>query len=173
MTNGTPSPSREPICKIAYEESIRGLQIQDATLDSIRRGATTLGSLGGLAATFLGKEVFSKAHPMDNVGSVIDLLVIVAIAFLSVSLLTIVMLYRPRNGWIFYSSATSILDQFAGPLRTIPVDVTYDKLARFNEINQSKNDKNLKQMFWLLRFLIACVVVQITAWLVALALLRR
>ena len=169
MTSSESTESaREKICKLAYEESTKGLSVQDSTLSSVRQSAAVLGTLAGLAATFLGKEVLTRSNSTPCTDASCLVAPWVAIGTLGFSLLFIVLILRPRDGWIFHSTPSSILDQFAKPGEVVPLDQTYDVLARFNEDNYNNNEKILKELFTLLYALMAAVVVQIVAWLVAL-----
>ncbi|HZO43005.1 MAG TPA: hypothetical protein VFE97_27560 [Methylomirabilota bacterium] len=159
---------REDVCKLAYDESTKGLSVQDSALSSIRQSAAVMGTLAGVVATFLGKEVLTRFSNKPCPDQHCWIAVWTAIGALGVSLLLIVLILRPRSGWIFHSTPSSILDQFAKPGEVVPLDVTYDVLARFNEDNYNSNEQLLKHLFWMLYALMTSVIVQIVAWLIAL-----
>ena len=111
--------ARENVCKLAYEESTKGLSVQDSTLSSVRQSATVLGTLAGLAATFLGKEVLTRSNTTPCTDASCLVAPWVAIGALGFSLVFIVLILRPRDGWIFHSTPSSILDQFEGKGSTL------------------------------------------------------
>lgn len=160
--------SREEICKIAFTESQRGLAIQDSTLGSIRQSAAVLGTLSGLAATFLGKEALSKQAATICVINTLDTAIWIAIAALIAALVLVGLLLLPRNVWKFHFSAESIIKQFVQP--NITLADTYDALSKFNEVNYADNNRTLNKMFILLYLLMIALSIQIGAWLFAFSL---
>lgn len=147
------------ICKIAFSESQRGLAAQESTLTSVRQNATALGTLSGLAATFLGKEALSKQAATWDKWEIW-----IAISSLITTIALVAFLLQPRNVWKLHFSASAIIDQFVGRPSFTLAD-TYEKLARFNEDNYKSNDKQLNRMFILLRLLVVALSIQIGAWL--------
>jgi hypothetical protein len=155
---------REQIYKLAYEEAMKGVAGQDSTLTTIRKRAISLGGLSGLIATFLGKEAL-KSGALDKPFSCELLFGCLGITSLILSIIIIIDIIRPRDGWIFHSSARSIISQFAEGKNAQTIGKTYKYLAEFGEDNYSDNETILNKLF--IRFYIAIVTVlfQSICWL--------
>jgi len=162
--------ARQEVCKLAYNESAKGLAIQESTLTSIRTAAAAMGTLAGLAATFLGKEVLTRTAAGNHGSTLVSAgaAAWVAVVALGVTLLLVIYLFMPRNNWIFHSSASKLLGEFTRPGAAVKLDVTYAAIAGFNEENYGKNAKVLSHLFVALNLLMAAVIAQVIAWLVAL-----
>lgn len=169
MATKMPKEVRAEICKIAYDESKKGLDLQDATLASVRQSAVAIGTLCGLVATFLGREVLTMlSKPQAGVDCLTRLSAAVALTALFASLLVVADLLRPKAGWKLHSSARSILDQFADRSKPVDLDVVYEELAKFKEGHFESNKRSLTSQYPKIYVLIFLLFVQVVAWIFAL-----
>jgi hypothetical protein len=164
----TPDEVREAIGKIALEESVRGLAIQDATLTAIRQGAAAIGTLNGLVATFLGREALSQTAREACSSCGCRGAISLAMLSLFASLILVAYLFKPRAAWKLHSSAKSIIDQFSKREPPVPLSTTYEVLAKFKEDDYVHNDKTLSRMFPCLVALILLLAFQVALWSLAL-----
>lgn len=164
--------TRRDVCKIAYDESIRGLAQQDSVLTTYRQGAGVLATLSGLVATLIGKEVLTRVKPETFNDRVAVVLIVLGVCTFVVASLIGIFVIRPREGWKFHSSAVSIINQFAKPEAPVALDATYEQLARFNEQNFSSNSSLLGKLLVCLYWMASAIVIQIVSWIGALARLQ-
>jgi hypothetical protein len=156
-----PNP-REEICRIAYEESVKGIAVQETTLSSLRQVSAALGTVSGAAAIFLGKEVLAKGDsPTLWIWTGF-------LAFIAVVVL-VVLTQLPRRDWRFHMSAASIISQFANAAPPKNMETTYEVLAFYNEKNYALNANILNGLVILQYFAFIFIIAQIAAWLFALA----
>lgn len=168
MTEKTAEETREAIGKIAFEESVKGLAIQDATLTAVRQGAAAIGTLSGLVATFLGREALARRTSGGCTSYICSGAVPLALLCLIASLILVAYMFKPRAGWKLHSSAKSIVIQFAKRQPPVPLSTTYEVLAGFKEDDYEHNDKTLSRMFPGLLALILLLALQLLLWSVAL-----
>jgi hypothetical protein len=164
------SPNEEAINRIAFEQGMSCLRSQNALLDNMRQRASAISALAGLAATVLGREALNDNSP-DRVvvsGS-LSLFEILALLALGASVLCIIQILRPYQGWSFDFRPSLIMSQFArGPNATTLAE-TYEVLAGYAEQRSDTNQallRRLQRWFWAA---IIAVVVQIYFWFVDLA----
>jgi hypothetical protein len=161
------SPDEEAINRLAFEQGMSCLRSQSSLLDNIRQRASAIGALAGLAATVLGREALND-HVQDRVwaSGTLGLFEIMALLALGASVLCIIQILRPYEGWSFDFKPTLIMNQFArGPNATTLAE-TYEVLARYAEQNSERNQKLLRRLqgwFWAS---IAALMVQIYFWLI-------
>ncbi len=161
--------SRNPIVKVAFDESLKGLHLQDSTLTSVRQAAGVMGTFSGLVATLLGSEAIKELSSIPMVKVLDWYWPMLAIATFIFSIIIVFLIIRPSHGWVFHMSGVSIIEQFAnhknGPVNE---DVLYEVLTGFNEENYEGNEDVLKRYYTFLSYLMFLVLVQIIVWLLAL-----
>lgn len=164
------SPDEEAINRIAFEQGMSCLRAQNSLLDNMRQRANAIAALAGLAATVLGREALND-NSSDRVwvSGTLGLFEILALLALGVSVLCIIQILRPYEGWSFDFRPSLIMSQFArGPNATTLAE-TYEVLAGYAEQRSDTNQKLLRclqRWFWAS---IIAVIVQICFWLVDLA----
>jgi hypothetical protein len=169
-TSDLVSPDEEAINRIAFEQGMSCLRSQNSLLDNMRQRASAIGALAGLAATVLGREALNdNSRDRILVSGTLDLFEILALLALGVSVLCIIQIIRPYQGWSFDFRPSLIMSQFArGPNATTLAE-TYEVLARYAEQRSDTNQKLLRRLqrwFWAS---IIAVVVQMYFWLFDLA----
>lgn len=166
MTEPPPSADHLEIHRIAFEQGNKGLSNQNDTLTSIRQSASAVVALSAAAAAFLGREAFVRlnaegyeSQPWHKPG------IWAALLSLVLSVVCVIQLLRPRDGWIFHSSPSRIIDQFAQGEHATSLSRTYEVLARFAEENYESNLKILNKLFRWLWTAFVSVMIQVVAWL--------
>lgn len=161
---------RLEILRVAYEQGLRGLNSQDATLSSIRQSGAAIAALNGLAAAFLGRQALEDQRAAFGL-RILSLGIFEWIAMLALvtSVICVVQLFRPRDGWIFHFEPSKVLDQFAFGPRAASLATTYNALARFAEENYNSNDPILRRLFQWLVAAIITFCIHVCSWLAALA----
>jgi hypothetical protein len=151
----------DPRKKLAYDESVRALQLQSSVLDELRSRTGILLAALALSASFLG------ARALDSEG--LSALAWAAIACFSVSGLCCLGILWPSKGWSFTSDATVILDQWVHSPDEPSLDDMYEKFARWNQEEWKRNERSyLVPMQWALRAAVLFLIAQVALWLIAL-----
>ena len=161
------SPDEEAINRIAFEQGMSCLRSQNSLLDNMRQRASAIGALASLAATVLGREALSDNSP-DRILAfgTLGLFEIVAFLSLGVSVLCIIQILRPHQGWSFDFRPSLIMSQFARGPNAATLAETYEVLAGYAEQRSETNQELLRRLqrwFWAS---IIAVVAQIYFWLV-------
>lgn len=153
-------PAADPRKQLAYEESVRSLQLQSASLDDIRARTGILVSALALSASFLG------ARSLDLYGFIAwNWAAIVAFAVAGGACLAILW---PRGRWKFTSNAKTIIEdvekgEFAD------VDQMHAFYAKTNQEDWEANSKDrLRWLFWFFRIAVLGLILQVVFWLAAL-----
>jgi hypothetical protein len=156
------SSESEGINQLAFEQGLRGLDDQNSTLSNIRQRANGVAALSGLAATFFGREMISRSQSATSLG-----FSLAAVFFFVISIAAVILIYRPRGGWVFHFSASKIINQFSRGERATTLSRTFEELGKFCEKHHSANSLILSKLFRLLQIALACVVLQILCWITA------
>jgi hypothetical protein len=157
----------ESVEAIAYEQAVRAVDGQSATLESLRGRAATMISAASLVTAFLGG--LALAGPTLTNGRIVRPPLSgwswVAIgAFVAVVVLTLVALWPYR--WYSVIDAEELLRSSAQANAT-PLDVQRD-LARYFDRNRVKNGALLFRLLVTLSLSTVALLVEAVAWIVAL-----
>lgn len=154
------------IHKIAHEQGLIGLNLQEAGLTALRQRATAIISISGLAATFLGREALQVPSGMIiclNIG----MFEWAALFFLGISVVCTIMILKPRTGWTFHYSPSLIVKQFAQGEKATDLSTTYRVLSEFSETNYKKNSKILDPLYKWFNYSLVAVILQIIFWIIS------
>jgi len=159
------SPDELEINRLAFERGIAALQSQSSLLDNLRQRAGVVATLSSLVVTFLGKEALSKTTPDRGwtIGS-LGILEIAALVSITASVVCLIQILRPRDGWKFDFKPSMILDQFARGSRATTLCRTYHVLAHFAQENYETNDKQLRILHRWLWASVVALLIQIYCW---------
>jgi hypothetical protein len=124
--------------KLAYEETLRGLDKQESLLDELRIRANTLLAVSSLAASVLGQEAFRSAHS--------KVVMIMALTAFVVSVAANVFVLLPKRNLAFAESGAHLYEGLYA-LRTDMSEV-YRRLAYELDRHWTSNDQ---QIGWLTR----------------------
>ena len=162
----THAASEKPY-ELAYEASIRAIENQGASVESLRSRAGTILAATALVTSFFGGQAFTRAE-----SSPLHLLSYTAAAlgsFIAVSLLslTILLPFRLR----FSLSAGVILSFFEDEAEDSPVGAaeTLREVALQYESMYELNARQIRVLVVCFRLAIACVVGEVGFWLTVLA----
>jgi hypothetical protein len=161
------SPDHLEIHHLAYDQGVKAIDHQGATVESIHQRASAIATVNAAVAAFLGHETLSRLAALGHVLQVRQLLGLsVALLSLCLSVFCVIQMLRPRKGWLLYFKPSRIIDQFAQGVNATDLSRTYEVLARFTELNYSSNDRMLRNIFGWLWAAFLAVIVQIAAWLI-------
>lgn len=148
--------------ELVYKEALRAIQEQQRSLDELRQRAGILVAAAPVAASLLGGDTLK-----DGVNSTMELM---ALAALGSGTFLALLVLRPVGGWHFYFGTKKLLDDYveADPPRSI--DDLYRSLAVYHERNHDNNAKRLGKLYWLFTGAAFLLLLQVAAWLGALAL---
>jgi hypothetical protein len=150
----------DPRKKLAYDESVRSLQLQSGVLDDLRGRTGILLTALSLTATFLG------ARALDLGG--FSKWSWAAIAFFGVSALCCLWILRPGGKWTFTTSATYILREYVDGSEPKTLDEVHVALAEDNQKSRDENNDALDNLYLIFTIAIVALVLQVGFWLAAL-----
>ena len=155
-------PDLTDLAKLAYETSLRTLATQEASLNELRARTGTLVAAASLVTSFLGGAAFTRSG--FDVWSVVAL-----VAFgLTIGAATWVLL--PRKNHLVFALHGSKL--YEGEIRddVFAIGETYRRLSYWLDEFHDDNDPKINRLFDVYRGATACLLVEVVAWSVQLAL---
>jgi hypothetical protein len=144
--------------KLAYEESVRALEIQSSSLDDLRSRTGILLTALSLSATFLG------ARALDHSG--FCTLNWIALVFFAISGCGCLAILLPWDDWHFVHDAKAILDQFVD--KGADLDTMHTEMAEANQSRWSQNAEKLGNLQWAFRAAVLFLILQVACWLISL-----
>jgi hypothetical protein len=145
--------------KLAYEESIRSLEQQSASLDDLRSRTGILLAALALSASFLG------ARALDISGFSAWSWVAIG-CFAGAGFFSLAVLW-PSGDWHFTSKAGTILEDLEAD-DSITLDEMHGTYAKSNQEDRDANDRKLGRLFWFFRVAVVALILQVGFWLIAL-----
>jgi hypothetical protein len=139
--------------ELAYEQSLRAMDHQEATLDGLRSRAGTLLAVASLATSFFGVQALDEAS--DTWATAIAI-----VLFLGV-LTSVLYILWPRK-WTFTLSAATILANQRKAPRELPAHYAF--LARSLERHQDTNQRKLNTLMKAFRVGSVALAVEVGAW---------
>jgi hypothetical protein len=151
----------DPRKKLAYEESIRALQLQSGALDDLRARTGILLAALALTATFLGSRV------LDDSGLCTwSLLALLSFAASGIACLSVLW---PSGDWHFTANARTIIEDIKSG-ESKDVDEMFEVYALSNQEDWETNKRDgLDPLVWRFRVAVLTLILQVGFWLVALA----
>jgi hypothetical protein len=147
--------------KLAYDESIRGLNMQSTAVDELRSRTGVLIAAATVASAFLGSAALAR-HPASYWANILGLLAFIAVIGLSLGVLW------PSEDWEFvYDPEVLDEDYFVGE-----VDVTEmcRAMSLGNAGSHQKNQGKLNGRFKLFRFASVALLIDVLLWLVGIGI---
>lgn len=139
--------------RIAYQESVRGLEMQVRELDELRSRTGLLLAAASVVTSFLGAEVLKQ-------DGMTTLAVLAILAFLGVVACTLVIL-SPRTGWHFVQSAKKLLEDWTGEDSYGDFAAMQRFLAEHLEDEWDHNHEKLGRLYCLFQIAIGLLGVEI------------
>jgi hypothetical protein len=148
----------DPRVKLAYEESVRGLDMQNETLNELHSRTGIVIAAATVASAFLGAAALQR-HPPEYWLNVLGLIAFAATTFLCLSVLW------PSEDWEFSFDARELDDDYYA------VDADPTEMCRAMSLSNAKslevNNEKLEQRFKMFRFACVALAADILLWLVA------
>lgn len=155
------------IYRLAYDEALRVLADQVATLDRVRTRAAGILSLAIIAGTFLADVILSETDPRRGLlfwnGIEVAGIGYAAMLGLSISIV------RPRSGWKWNMSPRGIIEGYADTAPPATLEETHRQLALFHDNNINSNQAILDALHTQFVWLLVGMVVGIAGLVVAAA----
>ena len=144
--------------KLAYDESIRALDLQSVVLDDLRARTGILLTAASLTATFIGSRALDGGFTTWTR---------FALAFFVASGGFCLGVLWPRGQWGFAFNANTILEGYIQQPVAASIDEMYVEFAKINQGNWEANADRLKWLFWCFRLAVLALVLQVPCWLAA------
>jgi hypothetical protein len=144
--------------KLAYAESVRGLEMQSSSLNELRARIGLVLSAASISSAFLGAAALARHHHHLAGLSAYGVVLFGVTVALSLAVLL------PLPGWAFVSNGRA-LAAFYADREDEGLDVTYRQLAESNGDSQLSNSKRIGRLY--VAFACACVVLgaDVIVWL--------
>jgi hypothetical protein len=146
--------------ELAFEEAGRALDAQERAVNELRSRAGVLIAAAAITTSFFG----SRAIVGDQLGAWVWLAVV---AFIVVGACVLSVLW-PRSDWSFSASAADIIAEYVEP-EAIEFPLVQRDLALHRSAAYNVNAEQLRWLFRVFRIGLIMLVVEVAAWLVALA----
>jgi hypothetical protein len=156
---GSGQPPEDPRYLLVYEEAVRAIEQQEATLDNLRARAGYLLTATAIATSFFGTTAF-KAHHVHFAGWVAVGCFVGAMAFLLVALM-------PLGDWRFRFGAKALIRDYVEAEEPATIDKMRRDLALHLQNNVTANEDRLKKLWWAISVAIGLLLFEIVAWIVA------
>jgi hypothetical protein len=148
--------------RIAYDESVKGIDRQVSAVESLRSRTSTLLAAAALVTSFLGAQAVSTNH-----GSFQPWSYVAVTAFVGVATLAIFVLLPRKWDWSF--GATNIIRDYVDGDNPADEDAMLRDLALHRDVDFDKNERRISTLMWLFRSSSFLLAVEVSAWLVDLA----
>jgi hypothetical protein len=151
---------RAPAYELAFAEAGRALDAQERAVNELRSRAGILIAAAAITTSFLG----GGATRGDRSG------VGVSVAIVSFALVgaTVLVVLWPRHDWQFGTSPKDLIAQYVEP-ETLPLALVHRDLALHRAASFTGNATQLRWLFRAFRLGLVALLVEVGAWLVALA----
>lgn len=157
-----PTDAQADLYELAYDEGIRGMEIQSASLDQLRVRMTWVLGTATTATAFLG-GVVAKAGKADK-----DLVfwvgIVVGLVLYGYLMLLVVLMLRPTFEWGFRVSPRTIIDGYADDPIPATVPETHRTMALHFDRHIEENQENLNFMHKQLARALAVLIAEVACW---------
>jgi hypothetical protein len=149
-----------PACELALADAGRALDAQERAVNELRSRAGTLIAAAAIAASFFGGGTFASTRAGAELS-------IATVAFAVVSAAVLIALW-PRHDWEFGARATDLISAYVEP-DPLPLALTHRDLALHRARSRARNAAQLRWLFRSFRLGLVALLVEVGAWLAALA----
>jgi hypothetical protein len=147
--------------KVAYEEAVRTLAEQQATIESFRMRAGTLFSAAAVTTSFLGAQALAGGNSSIFLWPAL-------LAFVAVSAVSLASLW-PRS-WEFTASPLGVIESCAGVAESIEIEELYRALSIDMYGSYLENQLGMKQLAVFFQAAAGLLTIEVVLWIVAIAL---
>jgi hypothetical protein len=154
--------------KAAYDEAVRVIGVQAASLDALRSRASTVIATASLVTTFLGGQVLAK--PTISNGTVIvptltgwGWAAVAALCGIGMSVIAVMWPYR----WVWSQRADALIGLYEAPPAThmTLVDAQRD-LALHLQRSYDSNEVRLARLGWVFKLSLVLLVAECIFWII-------
>jgi hypothetical protein len=151
------SDNRRREYEFVFNESVRGLTLQQQRLDNLRARAGVLLSGASVAVSFLGSRALS-----ENPG---NFWAEVGILLFALAGLACIVIIWPHREWTFSNSANDIIDSYIESDPPETLETLHRDLALFAEQDFDDNERRMTFLFIVFRAACLFLVADIMLWL--------
>lgn len=158
-------PEGDPRLQLALEQVLRGLTLQQGSLDNLRARAGTLVAASSLVSSFFGTSVLAAPHQGQ---AVLAMVVLAFIALVAVIIATVVIIWPYDWKWGIDGHrllSDYIVGEKPSSLNAMRYDLTYHI-----EQDLVENEGNLGRLWKALRISVVAIALQVMFWSIALIL---
>jgi hypothetical protein len=148
--------------KIAFDEAVRAIEGQRASVDEIRTRSGILLSAAAIITGFLGPSALQPGSPF--------IVSIVAAILLLATVGPIVFVLLPTQGWAFSVGTKNLLRDYIEGEEPASIEELYRSLAWYVEVDWETNKELLDVRYRLFTVAALALVGETMAWLIAIAL---
>jgi hypothetical protein len=146
--------------ELAFEEAGRALDAQERAVNELRSRAGVLIAAAAITTSFFGSRAIAGGHLSGWVW-------VALVAFIAVGGSVLTVLW-PRTDWSFSASAADIIAEYIEP-EPIDFPLVQRDLALHRSAAYDRNALQLGRLFLVFRLGLIVLVVEVAAWIVALA----
>ncbi|HEX2051595.1 MAG TPA: hypothetical protein VHJ34_13335 [Actinomycetota bacterium] len=151
----------DPRLKLVYDEAIRAASLMSGVHDGLRQRAATLVSATGIATSFLGGVALIPGN--------VSVWAWIALAAFVGSAVFAVLVLRERPLRVAFS-ANVLLDHYVYAQRPKTLDEMHRELAQYLDLGINESERRIRSQFIQFYVAAALLVVELLAWVAALAL---
>jgi hypothetical protein len=152
----------DPRAEAIYQESVRGLDMQSASLDELRNRTGVLLAAATVASAFLGATALGVHGAFAQWVSAAATLVFASVIGLCLAVLW------PAEDWEFVYDARTLDAEYIE--KSVDGTAMYRSLAKGNAKSREINRDKLRPRFTLFRIACALLAVDVALWLLAIGL---
>ncbi len=152
----------DPRYRLAYDEALRAISQQEATLNDLRSRAGLVLAALSVVTSFLGGTALAGGGGLEAME------IVATVCFVGAGT-ALVWLLWPREGWRFRFGPKRIIADYVESKEPADLDEMHRDLALHLAENLSANDIKLRRLWRGFELSCSLLVVEIVAWIVALA----
>jgi hypothetical protein len=151
---------RAPAYELAFVEAGRALDGQERAVNELRSRSSVLIAAAAITTSFFGGRAV--------VGDHLDVAVWIAIAAFALVGLAVLAVLWPRHDWQFSADTSKLISEYIEP-ELLPLPLIHRDLALHRSASYVRNAHQLAWLFRSFRVGLILLVVEVSAWVVALA----
>jgi len=151
----------DALYKVAYDEAVRALSEQQATIDAYRSRAGLLFSAAAITTSFLGAQALRGGN-----ASLCSWLALTAFVCVAVALLAILW---PRR-WDFTVNPQDVIGAYIESAESASIEELHRELSFYMQGSYTENRKGLEKLVVFLQVANVFFVAEVLLWIVAIAL---
>jgi hypothetical protein len=151
---------KDMLYRVAYNEAVRALSEQQATIDSFRTRAGLVLSAAAITTSFMGAQALEGG---DSHGAAwLGLVAFVGVAITSLGILW------PRQ-WEFTANPRDVIQTYIESEQPAPIDELHRDLSLHMHDSYSDNRKGLEQLAVFFQIACGLLALEVVLWIIAIA----